>query len=142
MIDFGLVALIALMMVLLGCSGALFLSMRRELDSIKSVDSRIKAAEETATKALAAAEAFDRDQYKGLAKKVASCEEKADKLADDFLSLRHKFGALKRWSKEEESQASTQEEEAPELPMFPAMPPEPPQHLNGSRPEGFGKKRR
>lgn len=104
MIDFGLVALVVLLLLMTFATGLSYMSIKRELALFEPIKTMCTEALKNSREALLKVDQIDKEQYQSLAKKIFSIEEKLQLwnrqfsgYDEEFKSLSMRIAALKRW---------------------------------------------
>jgi len=139
--DYGLVALMLLLVIMIGACVVMFLRVKTGIDSNRDVSTRLDLVVKVADEARAIAQSIEVAHYKGLVKRVDQLDEAlaeavkvAGKVEDRLISLSAKVGGLKRWSKAEEMPEAPPEVSQETITFAPPS-------ADNSRPrKGFGQK--
>lgn len=111
MIDFGLVALVVLLLLLVGATWRAYDGIKREMAPIASVKAEQLSIREAVAATMDRIDKIELDHYKALVRRLDAVDNVTDALnknqmksADAIVSLQSKLGALKRWNKKEQEE--------------------------------------
>lgn len=104
MVDFGLVALVVVLLIMMGGCAWVFAGIKTEMTGIRKVEHRIDASYQLAEEAKAGLSALNTTQYQKLAEKLESYQDDLRTLRklmaeveDTLSSHKGQLAALKRW---------------------------------------------
>lgn len=114
MIDFGLVALVVLLLLLVGATWRAYDGIKQDMRPISAIKNEQESIREAIAATMDRIDKLDTDHYKALLKRVNDAEDAAaadrrrfSKIEDNIQTLQSKLGAFKRWNKKAEEETET-----------------------------------